>query len=172
MACTLFRMTPVEALAGVTRNAARALGLADRGISPIGKRADLASVGHRPPPNSPIIWATILSPAPSAAASSVATADGRPNPDIRSIEMIKVGDKLPKAPFPNSSKSKATAARSAQYVQGRGSHQGQESRDLRPARRVHADLLAKHVPSTCENYDKLKAAGVDDIIASRSTMHS
>ena len=30
MACTLFRMTPAEALAGVTRNAARALGLQDR----------------------------------------------------------------------------------------------------------------------------------------------
>ena len=29
MACTLFRMTPEEALAGVTRNAARALGMAD-----------------------------------------------------------------------------------------------------------------------------------------------
>ncbi len=29
MACTLFRMTPEEALAGVTRNAARALGLSD-----------------------------------------------------------------------------------------------------------------------------------------------
>jgi imidazolonepropionase len=31
MACTLFRMTPEEALAGVTRNAARALGLDDCG---------------------------------------------------------------------------------------------------------------------------------------------
>ncbi|MBW1714145.1 MAG: amidohydrolase family protein, partial [Deltaproteobacteria bacterium] len=30
MACTLFRLTPEEALAGVTRNAARALGLAGR----------------------------------------------------------------------------------------------------------------------------------------------
>jgi imidazolonepropionase len=42
MACTLFRLTPLEALAGVTRNAARALGLADRGTLEIGKRADLA----------------------------------------------------------------------------------------------------------------------------------
>lgn len=42
MAATLFRLTPEEALAGVTRNAARALGLADRGILEIGKRADLA----------------------------------------------------------------------------------------------------------------------------------
>jgi imidazolonepropionase len=42
MACTLFRMTPLEALAGVTRNAARALGLADRGVIAPGMRADLA----------------------------------------------------------------------------------------------------------------------------------
>jgi imidazolonepropionase len=41
MACTLFRMTPEEALAGVTRNAARALGLADRGVIAPGMRADL-----------------------------------------------------------------------------------------------------------------------------------
>ena len=40
MACTLFRLTPEEALAGVTRNAARALGLADRGTLQAGKRAD------------------------------------------------------------------------------------------------------------------------------------
>ncbi len=42
MATTLFRLTPEEALAGVTRNAARALGLDDRGILAVGKRADLA----------------------------------------------------------------------------------------------------------------------------------
>jgi imidazolonepropionase len=40
MACTLFRLTPEEALAGVTRNAARALGLADRGVLAAGARAD------------------------------------------------------------------------------------------------------------------------------------
>ncbi len=40
MACTLFRMTPQEALAGVTRVAAQALGLADRGVLAAGKRAD------------------------------------------------------------------------------------------------------------------------------------
>ena len=40
MACTLFRLTPQEALAGVTRNAARALGLHDRGVLEAGKRAD------------------------------------------------------------------------------------------------------------------------------------
>lgn len=42
MACTLFRLTPAEALAGTTRNAARALGLTDRGVIAPGKRADLA----------------------------------------------------------------------------------------------------------------------------------
>jgi imidazolonepropionase len=42
MACTLFRLTPEEALAGITRNAARALGLADRGVIAPGMRADLA----------------------------------------------------------------------------------------------------------------------------------
>lgn len=41
MACTIFSLTPVEALAGVTRNAARALGLGnDRGVLETGKRAD------------------------------------------------------------------------------------------------------------------------------------
>jgi len=42
MACTLFRLTPEEALAGVRRHAARALGLADRGTLSIGQRADIA----------------------------------------------------------------------------------------------------------------------------------
>ncbi len=42
MACTLFRLTPVEAIAGVTVNAARALGLRDRGTLAVGQRADLA----------------------------------------------------------------------------------------------------------------------------------
>ncbi len=43
MACTLFGLTPAETLAGMTREAARALGLlADRGTLEIGKRADLA----------------------------------------------------------------------------------------------------------------------------------
>jgi imidazolonepropionase len=40
MACTLFRLTPEEALAGVTRHAATALGLNDRGVLAAGKRAD------------------------------------------------------------------------------------------------------------------------------------
>ncbi|MEF8833920.1 MAG: imidazolonepropionase [Halofilum sp. (in: g-proteobacteria)] len=44
MGCTLFRMTPEEALAGVTREAARALGLQDAyGTLETGKRADLVA---------------------------------------------------------------------------------------------------------------------------------
>lgn len=42
MGCTLFRMTPAEALRGVTVNAAKALGLSDRGQIAVGQRADLA----------------------------------------------------------------------------------------------------------------------------------
>lgn len=42
MACTLFRLTPEEALAGATRIAAQALGLTDCGVIAAGKRADLA----------------------------------------------------------------------------------------------------------------------------------
>jgi imidazolonepropionase len=42
MACTLFRMTPQEALLGTTAHAARALGLSDRGRIAAGQRADLA----------------------------------------------------------------------------------------------------------------------------------
>jgi len=43
MACTLFRLTPEEALAGVTRNAARALGRdSDIGTIELGKWCDLA----------------------------------------------------------------------------------------------------------------------------------
>lgn len=48
LGCTLFGLTPEEALAGVTRVAARALGLADCGRIAAGLRADLAvwNVGH------------------------------------------------------------------------------------------------------------------------------
>jgi imidazolonepropionase len=42
MGCTLFRLTPEESLVGATRAAARALGLADRGVLSTGQRADLA----------------------------------------------------------------------------------------------------------------------------------
>jgi len=40
MACTLFRLTPEEALRGMTVNGARALGLTDRGTLVAGQRAD------------------------------------------------------------------------------------------------------------------------------------
>ena len=48
MACTLFRLTPVEALNGVTRVAALALGMDDRGVIAPGKLADFAlwNVSH------------------------------------------------------------------------------------------------------------------------------
>ncbi len=49
MACTLFSLTPEEALRGVTANAARVLGLqGDRGTLEAGKKADLAfwEIGH------------------------------------------------------------------------------------------------------------------------------
>lgn len=42
MACTLFRLTPQETLAGVTVNAAKALGWHDRGFLREGSRADFA----------------------------------------------------------------------------------------------------------------------------------
>jgi imidazolonepropionase len=50
MACTLFRLTPEEALRGATQHGARALGLDDRGTLAIGQRADLAvwNVRHLP----------------------------------------------------------------------------------------------------------------------------
>ncbi len=55
MACTLFRLTPEEALRGVTVNGARALGLHDRGRLAVGQRADFAvyEVNH---PNELAYW--------------------------------------------------------------------------------------------------------------------
>ncbi|HWU78278.1 MAG TPA: imidazolonepropionase [Rhodanobacter sp.] len=49
MACTQFRLTPEEALRGVTVNAARALGLNDRGTLATGQRADLVVWNARRP---------------------------------------------------------------------------------------------------------------------------
>ena len=49
MACTLFRMTPAEALAGATTHAARALGLPDRGRLAAGQIGDLAVWNCRHP---------------------------------------------------------------------------------------------------------------------------
>lgn len=42
MACTLFKLTPEEALKGVTVHAAKALGKTDRGVLATGKKADFA----------------------------------------------------------------------------------------------------------------------------------
>jgi imidazolonepropionase len=55
MACTLFHLTPEEALRGVTVNGARALGLHDRGRLAAGSRADFAvwDVDH---PNELAYW--------------------------------------------------------------------------------------------------------------------
>ncbi len=55
MACTLFRMTPAEALRGVTVNGARALGLHDRGTLAAGTRADFV-VWDVPHPNELAYW--------------------------------------------------------------------------------------------------------------------
>jgi imidazolonepropionase len=50
MACVLFKLTPAETLLGVTRYAARALGLEqDRGTLRVGMRADLAAWRVRHP---------------------------------------------------------------------------------------------------------------------------
>jgi imidazolonepropionase len=49
IACTLFRFTPQEALRGVTVNAARALGLKDRGTLANGQRADVVVWSARQP---------------------------------------------------------------------------------------------------------------------------
>jgi len=48
LACVLFRLTPEEALAGMTRCAAPVLGYEDRGVVAVGARADLAcwSIKH------------------------------------------------------------------------------------------------------------------------------
>ena len=49
LACTHFRLTPEEALRGATVNAARALGLRDRGVLRVGMRADFACWHIRQP---------------------------------------------------------------------------------------------------------------------------
>lgn len=49
LGCTLFRLTPEEALRGATVHAARALGLQDRGRIAVGQRADIALWNARQP---------------------------------------------------------------------------------------------------------------------------
>ena len=55
MACTFFRMTPEEAVRGVTVHGARALGLTDRGTLATGQRADFA-VWELDHPNELAYW--------------------------------------------------------------------------------------------------------------------
>jgi imidazolonepropionase len=49
LACVDFRLTPEEAVRGATVNAARALGLSDRGALAVGRRADFALWDHEHP---------------------------------------------------------------------------------------------------------------------------
>lgn len=49
LACAQFRLTPIEALRGATVNAAKALGLDDRGVLVPGKRADMVRWNVRAP---------------------------------------------------------------------------------------------------------------------------
>ena len=55
MACTFWRLTPLEALQGATVHAAQALGLRDRGTLTMGQRADLA-VWHLNHPRELTYW--------------------------------------------------------------------------------------------------------------------
>jgi imidazolonepropionase len=55
MACTLFRLTPEEAVRGMTVHGARALGLHDRGTLRVGQRADFA-VWDLEQPNEMAYW--------------------------------------------------------------------------------------------------------------------
>jgi imidazolonepropionase len=71
MACVLFGLTVEEALAGITREGARALGMADRGVLAPGRRADLA-VWSVPHPNAlvyepmrPALWQRVLAGEPT-----------------------------------------------------------------------------------------------------------
>jgi imidazolonepropionase len=81
MACVLFGLTVEEALAGITREAAQALGLADRGVLAAGRRADLA-IWSTPHPNAlvyepmaPRLWQRVLAGEPIA--PSARSAGGR-----------------------------------------------------------------------------------------------
>ncbi|MEP6503554.1 MAG: amidohydrolase family protein, partial [Betaproteobacteria bacterium] len=49
LACVAFRLTPEEAVRGATVHAAKALGLADRGMLAAGQRADFALWAHEHP---------------------------------------------------------------------------------------------------------------------------
>jgi imidazolonepropionase len=75
MACTLFALTPEEALAGVTRNGARALGLQDEtGTLEVGKAADYVvwPISH---PAELSYWIGSLKPSAIACSASLASAN-------------------------------------------------------------------------------------------------
>ena len=69
MACTLFRLTPEEALLGTTAHAARALGLTDRGTH---RRRACAPILRSGTPTTPPNWPTASAPPPFTPASSEA----------------------------------------------------------------------------------------------------
>jgi imidazolonepropionase len=78
MACTLFGLTPEEALAGVTRNAARALGLhAETGTLEVGKAADYAvwPIEH---PAELSYWIGRLNPSAIGCSAALAAANQAP----------------------------------------------------------------------------------------------
>lgn len=75
MACTLFGLTPEEVLAGVTRNAARALGLVhETGTLEVGKAADYAvwPIGR---PAELCYWIGAMTPTAIACSASLAAAN-------------------------------------------------------------------------------------------------
>ena len=75
--------------------------------------------------------------------------------------MIKVGDKLPNGTLRNTSTSKATVARSDRIL-STSRHLRQDDRDLRPAGRVHADLLGQARARLCR-HRQAEGRGVDEI---------
>ena len=57
---------------------------------------------------------------------------------------IKVGDKLPEGTLSEFIEVEGNGCTvGPEHIQGRGPDEGQEDRDLRPARRLHADLLGE-----------------------------
>ena len=83
MACTLFRLTPEEALAGATRVAARALGLDDCGTIAPGPARRPRGLGRRPPGRARLPHR--LQPARTRGCSEASNADApAPSPSPRS----------------------------------------------------------------------------------------
>jgi imidazolonepropionase len=86
MACTLFGLTPAEALLGATAHAARALGLLDdRGTLEVGKRADFVLVAHRS------ARGTLLRPRRESLASASSKRQGDPRDGLSRCERASRG---------------------------------------------------------------------------------